>query len=239
MKSSNFTFSPKDSVDNLQNLVCATLRCTPTAFTAEISIRSNVDSLHDTLFELHRGLAARTGWSVELVSRSNAWEYQPDSQFLNSVCQAFCAVHGVHPPLEQIHAGVEGGIFQQKAAALGRTLQVVNVGCTTLDVHKVSIHLTKIHGKEVLAVCPGPRGGRFPAGYRLQLGRRRFIRRRRDLCGDVYDGWGFLRFHRRLHKRLILWWHQGIRCVHRHHLWGVTSDFTGSPEASVGVGGAS
>lgn len=112
-----------------------TLRADGNTFSAEISTRSNTEVLHDALLALHRGLATRWGWSAELVSRSGAWEYQRDSQLLELVSDAFFAVHGVHPPLEQIHAGVEGGIFQQKAASRSHRLQVVNVGCTTLDVH--------------------------------------------------------------------------------------------------------
>lgn len=120
-------------VESSANL--GTLRSGENTFSAEISTRSNTEALHDTLLARHLGLAAQWGWSAELASRSGAWEYQRDSQLLELVSDAFFAVHGVQPPLEQIHAGVEGGIFQQKAASRGRKLQVVNVGCTTLDVH--------------------------------------------------------------------------------------------------------
>lgn len=105
------------------------------AFTAQISTRSNEEALHDALLALHQALADEYGWKARLCSRIAAWEYQPDSELLRQTCRAFAAVHGHQPPLEQIHAGVEGGIFQQKAATLGRSLQVVNIGCTTLDVH--------------------------------------------------------------------------------------------------------
>lgn len=105
------------------------------AFTAQISTRSNEEALHDALLARHQALADEYGWKARLCSRIAAWEYQPDSALLRQTCRAFAAVHGHQPPLEQIHAGVEGGVFQQKAATLGRSLQVVNIGCTTLDVH--------------------------------------------------------------------------------------------------------
>ena len=104
-------------------------------YTASISTRSNEEALHDALLARHGALAAQYGWQTRLCSRVAAWEYQPQSELLHRARMAFAAIQGREAPLEQIHAGVEGGIFQQKAAELGRTLQVVNIGCTTLDVH--------------------------------------------------------------------------------------------------------
>lgn len=100
-----------------------------------ISMRSNSEYFHDRLIAHQRQLAALCGWRTEIVNRAGSWEFNPHSRLLEQAIPIFRRVAGYDPEIAQIHAGVEGGVFEAKARQHGRKIDMINLGCMTYDVH--------------------------------------------------------------------------------------------------------
>ena len=113
----------------------AILRLEQTEAKFTLSARSNSEYLHDQIIAHQSELAALCGWKAELESRAGAWEYNAASQLLPQVIPIFREVTGREPEIAQIHAGVEGGVFDTKAREIGRRLDMVNLGVMNYDVH--------------------------------------------------------------------------------------------------------
>lgn len=100
-----------------------------------LSARSNSEYLHDQILDHQQEIAALCGWQSTLKSRVGSWEYNPESKLLPQVKPIFQIVTGREPEAVQIHASVEGGVFDTKAQQIGRRLDMVNLGVMNYDVH--------------------------------------------------------------------------------------------------------
>lgn len=100
-----------------------------------ISMRSNVAYHFDQMISQKMKLAQLCGLTPTLRSKFGAWEFVPDSKLLEQTKTLYRQVFGTEAGVAQIHAGVEGGVFQEKAQRLGRTVDLINLGCMNYDVH--------------------------------------------------------------------------------------------------------
>ena len=100
-----------------------------------ISMRSNVAYHFDQMIDQKMKLARLCGLTPTLRSKFGAWEFVPDSKLLEQTKVFYQQVFGVEANVAQIHAGVEGGVFQEKAQRTGRKVDLINLGCMNYDVH--------------------------------------------------------------------------------------------------------
>lgn len=100
-----------------------------------ISMRSNVAYHFDQMIEQKMKLARLCGLTPTLCSKFGAWEFVPDSKLLEQTKVFYREVFGVEANVAQIHAGVEGGVFQEKAQRQNRKVDLINLGCMNYDVH--------------------------------------------------------------------------------------------------------
>lgn len=113
----------------------AVLRLTQGEAKFTLSARSNSEYLHDQIIARQSELAALCGRKAVLESRAGAWAYNAASRLLPQIVPIFREVTGHEPEIAQIHAGVEGGVFDTKAREVGRRLDMVNLGVMNYDVH--------------------------------------------------------------------------------------------------------
>ena len=98
-------------------------------------VRGNSNYQHaQVIRRIHRA-AARCGAVHEQESYTPAWEFRDHSELAQQVSDIWEKVRGVKPERNIIHATVEGGIFIEKMAAMGKHVDVVNIGVKTPDVH--------------------------------------------------------------------------------------------------------
>lgn len=98
-------------------------------------VRGNSNYQHaQVIRRIHRA-AVRCGAKHEQESYTPAWEVRDNSVLAQQVSDIWEEVRGVKPELNIIHATVEGGIFIEKMAALGKQIDVVNIGVKNPNVH--------------------------------------------------------------------------------------------------------
>ena len=98
-------------------------------------VRGNSNYQHaQVIRRIHRA-AIRCGAEHKQASYTPAWEVRDNSSLANQVADIWENLRGIRPEFNIIHATVEGGIFIEKMAALGKELDVINLGVKTPNVH--------------------------------------------------------------------------------------------------------
>ena len=98
-------------------------------------VRGNSNYQHAQAIRRIRRAAACCGAQYEQESYTPAWEVNQNSRLAQQVADIWEEVRGSRPELNIIHATVEGGIFIEKMAALGKPLDVINLGVKNPNVH--------------------------------------------------------------------------------------------------------
>lgn len=98
-------------------------------------VRGNSNYQHAQAIRRIRRAADRCGATYEQESYTPAWEIRDHSPLAQQISDIWEKVRGVRPELNIIHATVEGGIFIEKMAALGKDIDVVNIGVKNPNVH--------------------------------------------------------------------------------------------------------
>ncbi|MBP5211319.1 MAG: hypothetical protein J6Z30_00530 [Pyramidobacter sp.] len=97
--------------------------------------RSNSEYQMEQLIRRIRSAAALCGATCRFDNRLPAWQFDPHSALNAKVQDIWERVRGFRPTLEIVHGGVEPGLFIEKMARRGRTLEAVNIGVHNYDVH--------------------------------------------------------------------------------------------------------
>lgn len=98
-------------------------------------VRGNSNYQHaQVIRRIHRA-AVCCGAQHTQESYTPAWEVNQNSPLAHQVADIWEKVRGSKPELNIIHATVEGGIFIEKMAELGKPLDVINLGVKNLNVH--------------------------------------------------------------------------------------------------------
>ena len=71
------------------------------------------------------------GASVDIMQRSPAWAYNPDSPLLKTATKCYQEQFGTMPVVTAIHAGLECGILGKKIPGL----DIIAYGANSYDVH--------------------------------------------------------------------------------------------------------
>ena len=108
---------------------------TPGLIEISAMVRGNSNYQHAQVIRRIRRAAACCGAQYEQESYAPAWEVNQDSRLAQQVADIWEKVRGVRPDFHIIHATVEGGIFIDKMAQLGKPLDVINIGVQNPNVH--------------------------------------------------------------------------------------------------------
>ena len=98
-------------------------------------IRGNSNYQHAQVIRRIHSAAVCCGAQHKQESYTPAWEVNQSSPLAHQVADIWENVRGFKPELNIIHATVEGGIFISKMAALGKPLDVINLGVKNPNVH--------------------------------------------------------------------------------------------------------
>lgn len=98
-------------------------------------VRGNSNYQHAQAIRRIQRAAACCGAQHEQESYTPAWEVNQNSPLAQQVADIWEKVRGSRPELNIIHATVEGGIFIEKMAELGKPLDVINLGVKNPNVH--------------------------------------------------------------------------------------------------------
>lgn len=94
-----------------------------------------VQSLACGLQQLHEAAAEDGGLPISAQDQQHLPRRDRLRVQQEQAIPIFRRVAGYDPEIAQMHAGVEGGVFEAKARQRGRKLDMINLGCMTYDVH--------------------------------------------------------------------------------------------------------
>ena len=99
--------------------------------TAELCVRSSVDSQREMLSERLGCLMKTIGGKTEVEGEYPGWDYMEESSLRKLMVEVFKEQYGYEPKIEAIHAGLECGMFAGKI----RGLDCISIGPDLRDVH--------------------------------------------------------------------------------------------------------
>lgn len=100
-------------------------------FSAEILVRSSVNSEKAKLIDEIRKIADAFGAETEVYDEYPAWELREASPIRDTFTAAYRTLYGSEPKIEAIHAGLECGILAGKID----NLDCISIGPDVLDIH--------------------------------------------------------------------------------------------------------
>lgn len=109
------------------------LRLGPQGLRAGFSVRSSLASEKDYLIARLQAITENFGGRTAVSGDYPAWEYERDSDLLQTAIQAYQKLYGTAPGIEAVHAGLECGVF----AGGIQGLQCISFGPNLKDVHTV------------------------------------------------------------------------------------------------------
>jgi len=121
----------KGMVESSQNL--GTFKTFDTTVSVTISLRSQKPTYKDYMTKKLEGLANMIDADFTVSGDYPGYDMTPESQFRDTMCEAYKETFGREPVISGIHAGLEIGVFSSKIPGL----DIISIGPDTYDIHTV------------------------------------------------------------------------------------------------------